>query len=538
MSSTSHIPSRVVLLHWLALLLALGSLASGLRLYASSRLAGEPAWAAWLPTGNVHALHLLLASLWAVMALAYTVHHFLSRRTAPAPASAPARRGERANLLLIRVGRWLLGTLLVSGLAVYLWGALARSDVLLPTHRYLAFVFAAWVLVHSALQLLASPWVRVRAIVLLQLKPRALLQLALVLPAVAGAVFLLLRAQWDGANAITLRAPAIPVDVPIEIDGRADEPAWQQAPAVEVMTLGVGEYAKPVPVRVQALRQGGVIRFLFSWPDSTHSVEHLPLLKTAQGWVVQQTQLLRNDELQFYEDKFSIMLSPHGDAAGDGSMQVGGAAPAGKPAHVTRRGYHATAPGGLVDMWHWKAVRTPYEFGQLDDNHVGPAYPGVPGGTRYTAGYKNDPSLGGGYSENWTWLREGVVTPKRLPRDPALLEQFQQAVADGDKPLWGMSWYETLPYDPKRDHYPVGTRMPSVLWTSVLEGDRGEVRARGLWHDGRWTLEVTRGLRAESPFDRDIADGTFLWVAPFDHTQIRHNYHLRPLRLRIEEPTS
>jgi len=538
MNHTQHLPTRVVLLHWLALACALGSLLSGLRLYASTRLAGEPAWAVWLPNGNVHALHLLLASLWAVMTLAYAVHHVLARRAAPAPASTPSRRGERANLLLIRIGRWLISTLLVSGLAVFVWGALGPSDVLLPLHRYLAFAFAAWVLAHSVLQLIANQWVRVRAILLLQLQPRALLQLALVLPAVAGAVFLLLRAQWDGATSITLRVPAIPLDMPIEIDGRADEPAWQLAPAVEVMTLGAGEQGRPVPVRVQALRQGGVIRLLFSWPDSTHSVEHLPLLKTAQGWVVQQQGVLRNDEQVYYEDKFAVMLSLHGDAAGDGSQQIGASPLPGKPAHASGRGYHATEPGRMVDMWHWKAVRTPHEFGQLDDNHFGPPYPGVPGGTRYTAGYKPDPSLGGGYSENWTWLREGVVTPKRLPKDPALLAKFQRHWPVGEEPLWGMSWYESRPYDPALDHYPVGTRMPSVLWTSVLEGDRGEVRARGFWREGRWTLEVTRGLKAQSGFDLDIRDGSYLWVAPFDHQQTRHNYHLRPLRLRIEEPTS
>lgn len=533
MNNTQHLPTRIVLLHWLALACALGSLLSGLRLYASSRLAGEPTWAAWLPDGNVHALHLMFASLWAIMALAYAVHLMLARRTAP--AVLPATAGQRANHVVVRVGRWLLAALLLSGLAVFLWGTLADRDVLLPLHRYLAFLFAAWVLLHSLLQLFGNQWVRVRAILTLQLKPRALLQLALVLPAAVGVIFLLLRAQLDGATAITLRVPSIPVDVPIEIDGLAQEPAWQQAPVAEVTTLGVGEQGKPVPVRVQALRQGGVIRLLFSWPDSTHSVEHLPLLKTDKGWVVQQQGVMRNDEQVYYEDKFAVMLSLRGDAAGNGSQQLGAGPLPGKPANVTGRGYHATETGRMVDVWHWKSVRTPHEFGQLDDNHFGPAYPGVPGGTRYTAGYKTDPSLGGGYSENWTWLREGVVTPKRLPRDPALLAKFQQNWTAGEEPLWGMSWYETRPYDPAMDRYPVGTRMPSVLWTSVLEGDRGEVRARGLWKDGRWTLEVTRGLKADSRFDLDIRDGSYLWVAPFDHAQTRHNYHLRPLRLRIEE---
>lgn len=528
--------TRIVLLHWLALLLVLGSLISGLRLYSGNRLAGEPSWASWLPTGNVYALHLTLASLWAVLAVAYALHFYLARRSRQQSAQVQALpRGERANHVLMRIGRWLLSILLLSGAGVYFLGTASGDGWILPSHRYLAFALAAWVVLHGLMQLLGNQWPRVRAILFIQITPRALTQTALVLPLVAGTAFLVARAASDGATSMSLRVPSIALEESMTLDGTGDEAAWQRAPALEVVTAGIGENGVPVPVRVQALRQGAVIHFLFSWPDSTHSVQHLPLLKTAKGWIVEQQDLIRHDEQRYYEDKFAVMLAQHGDAAGDGAIHTGRAPLKGKPGSVTGRGYHAAREGELVDVWHWKSVRTPYELGQLDDSHFGSPYPVVPGEVRYTAGYKSDPANGGGYSENWTWFKEGVITPKRLPKDPALLEPFQKDWPAGEEPLWGMSWYETVPYSPERDTYPVGTRMPSVLWTSDLEDDRADVLARGRWQSGRWTLEIRRGLKAYSKFDLDIRDGTFLWVAPFDHAQTRHNYHLRPLRLHIEE---
>jgi hypothetical protein len=83
-----------------------------------------------------------------------------------------------------------------------------------------------------------------------------------------------------------------------------------------------------------------------------------------------------------------VLLASHGNAAGDGALQLGRTSLAGKPDHATGRGYHSTQSGELVDVWHWKAVRT-HDLGQADDSHFGTPYPAVPGEPRYTGGYKS-----------------------------------------------------------------------------------------------------------------------------------------------------
>ena len=514
-------------MHWLAVALCTASLMTGLRIHASSQMLGSPGWLAWLPEGPMHAWHLISATAWLMLALAYTLH----RRTTP-------RQGHQASWShrVTMAGPWLFGVILLSGLAVYLGGwqqAWGLENGVQFLHRWAGLAMVLWLLAHVAFQLQNWRWRRILRTLWPASGWRPWLQGALALPLCAGLGWWALSDTVNELTLPSLQAASIELDEAINVDGLADEAAWQRAAPVHIETVGVGADASVTEVTVRALKQGEVMHFLFSWPDSSHSMKHLPLLKTSRGWVVQQQGYATNDEQIHYEDKLAVMWATQADAAGQASMHMGPRPLAGRPGSASGRGLHATPDGVMLDVWHWKSVRL-HGTQQLDDNHFTTAYPDVPGATRYTGGYKPDPALSGGYSENWMWFREGVVTPKRLPKDPASLAPFQRKPGAADaEPAWGMSWYETRPYAPELDTYPVGTLMPSVLWTTVLEGDRGDVRAQGHWSQGRWTLEISRGLKAESRFDLELKDGVFMWVAAFDHTQTRHTYHLRPIRLKL-----
>jgi hypothetical protein len=45
---------------------------------------------------------------------------------------------------------------------------------------------------------------------------------------------------------------------------------------------------------------------------------------------------------------------------------------------------------------------------------------------------------------------------------------------------------------------------------------------------------VARRLDTHSPYDVAIASGVFMRLAAFDHSQIRHTRHIRPIRLEVE----
>jgi hypothetical protein len=80
---------------------------------------------------------------------------------------------------------------------------------------------------------------------------------------------------------------------------------------------------------------------------------------------------------------------------------------------------------------------------------------------------------------------------------------------------------------------PVGTVMPGVLISGDYEGDRADIHGAAKWKDGHWHLETVRALRTGSKYDQDFIPGQdlYMWVNVFDHTQIRHTRHMRPVRI-------
>jgi hypothetical protein len=138
---------------------------------------------------------------------------------------------------------------------------------------------------------------------------------------------------------------------------------------------------------------------------------------------------------------------------------------------------------------------------------------------------------------NWHWYKPSGITPKRLAIDHNWLNSYQSAsIEQQDQRSWVMPWFGSAPYRVENDHYPIGTVMPSVLYRSnQFEGDRGDIRAHGTWKDGVWSLELARSLTADSKHDVSLKNNACLWFAAFDHSQIAHTRHSRPLALKFSE---
>jgi hypothetical protein len=175
---------------------------------------------------------------------------------------------------------------------------------------------------------------------------------------------------------------------------------------------------------------------------------------------------------------------------------------------------------------------------QIDDNYFGPPLEApAHAQERYTGGYTQDPKIDGGFLQNWRKLDNGTVQPLRLPKDAAVLRRLGTVDLDptaSDAGEWWLPIGLTVPYSAEADQLlPVGTVLPSVVIEAPFAGDRGDVKAVGRWDGGVWRLEASRRLDTGSPHDVPIADGVYVWVAVFDHTQTRHSQHLHPLRLQF-----
>lgn len=542
-------PVATVLLHWGMVLALAVSLATGFRIAADAPDARfTRALAPWLPQGDVLLWHLVSGASILGLALAYGLYQGLSglgRRLLPGRLAPGGARGYRFRVHLVLY--WslfgLVGLATLTGLLQYLGAHAIPLAPLAAVHRAAAFGLLAYLALHVAAHMAAGG---ARALLPIFL-PRPQFARVGAFAAAGAAVAVLALIAADRVLPRTLEVTW--ADVAPVLDGRVEDPAWQGAPAASLrLGKGANLAGGETRVAVRAVHDGERLYLLCQWTDPTRSQKHVPLRKTAEGWQIMQTAYRQADENRFYEDKLALLLARSDPLAAVASIHLGHRPLAGQPGAAGGRGLHYTTDGGILDLWHWKSVRNAAHR-QADDNFFGPPLPAPESSPRYrdpdsgawfpryTAGYRKDPpATFSGYEMNWEYFSEGPMRPLRLPddaRDLAQLGPLDLSPDRSDQGQWWIEFNDMRPYAQGRDDLPLGTLLPSVLPTGRLTGDRGDLKARGHWADGRWHLELSRRLDTGSARDVPIADGTFLWVAVFDHSQTRHAYHLRPLRIRL-----
>jgi hypothetical protein len=357
-------------------------------------------------------------------------------------------------------------------------------------------------------------------------------------------LLLLERTTVDTLRVHRVSAAEVPV-----IDGETSDAIWRRIVPVHVLTGHGGNFdgKGETDVSIRAVHDGVWCYFLFIWDDPTRSLKQLPLVKVENGWQLLQDGHERGDEHSYNEDKFSVLLTKV-DAvlAGDRTFHAGPEPASGKPRTLSGRGLHYS-PDEYVDVWQWKATSNA-AAGVLDDDHFGP--PQTPtaeqagGKVPYRGGFAPDPGASG-YAHNFEPTAAGshrdAMLPRRLPKDlAASLNAMGRIDLDPERgESEGARWYlteaESVLYSAEFDAaIPIGTVIPGVIATGSPAGDRADVRCAARWAAGRWALEVARRLDTGSRYDTPISSGTFMRVAAFDHSQIRHTRHVRPIRLEVD----
>jgi hypothetical protein len=341
-------------------------------------------------------------------------------------------------------------------------------------------------------------------------------------------------------------------DAPI-LDGDTSDRAWRNIRPFSVMTNQGGNFDGKGESRIdiRAVHDGTWAYFLFTWEDPTRSLKHLPLIKEIDGWHMLHDGYESGDEHDYNEDKFSVLLTTlDATLAGDRTFHAGTHPLPEAPPTMTGRGLHYT-PGNdvYVDVWLWKATSSG-STGWMDDSHFGPPLDPTPMQVRnvvpYRGGFAPDPGTAN-YADNFVMSDEPAVdgkrmiTPRRLPRDLAKTTAAMGEIdldpnhGESDGARWFMTETESVPYSSEQDvTVPVGTVIPGVIIGGEFSGDRADIRCAARWASGHWALEVARRLDTHSQYDVPVQTGVFMRVAAFDHSQIRHTRHVRPIRLEVE----
>jgi cytochrome b subunit of formate dehydrogenase len=336
------------------------------------------------------------------------------------------------------------------------------------------------------------------------------------------------------------------------LDGDTSDPVWRNVQPYSLVTNQGGNFDGKGESRVtiRAVHDGTWAYFLFTWEDPSRSLKQLPLIKRIDGWHVLHDGYQHGDENAFNEDKFAVLLTTLDvDLAGDRTFHASPHPVSGAPSTMTGRGLHYTpAPDIFVDVWQWKATSGGMT-GWMDDDHFGPPLKPTPtqvsNAAPYRGGFSPDPG-NANYSDNFDRGEkplngDDIVTPRRLPKDVAAIVtamgqvSLDPDVGESDGARWFMTADETVPYTREVDRLiPVGTVLPGVIISGEFAGDRADVRCAARWASGHWALEVARRLQTRSAYDVPLKSGVYMRVAAFDHTQIRHTRHVRPIRLEVE----
>jgi hypothetical protein len=366
--------------------------------------------------------------------------------------------------------------------------------------------------------------------------------------AITGASFFV-ASDWVTGD--TLRIHRIASAAAPVLDGDTSDPVWRNIAPLSVMTTHGGNFDGTGETRIdiRAVHDGTWAYFLFTWQDPTRSLKQLPLIKEVDGWHLLHNGYERGDEHDYNEDKFSVLLTTSDvDLAGDHTFHAGPQPIANAPATMSGRGLHYTRGANIyADVWEWKA--TSDAMGWMDDDHFGPPLAPTPLQVRhvvpYRGGFAPDPGTVN-YSENFAVPADlngenPFVLPRRLPRDLVATRaamgsiSLDPNVSESDGARWFMTEAESAPFSPELDKtIPVGTVIPGVIISGEFSGDRADVRCAARWASGHWALEVARRLDTKSPYDVRIRSGVYMRVAAFDHSQIRHTRHVKPIRLEVE----
>ena len=315
----------------------------------------------------------------------------------------------------------------------------------------------------------------------------------------------------------------------IVLDAKA-EGAWNKAKALEVH-LDKQPYKpnngykgiKETTVKLKSLYDKEYIYFLIQYEDPTKSLERFPWIKQKDGsWKQLSNKDSTGHDNTYYEDKLGMYwaikargfqkkgcdISCH--IKEDGKVD-------GKPDKSAGRKF-TRKPGETIDMWHWKGVRS-NPVGMFDDQFVD--HTRDPKANK-NWGRKGDVKTGGGYKNNHN---KAKTNPAYM--NPSMNEDNKYWVYDDTKVKFV-------------DKFKAGAVIPGIV-VSPFTGPRGDIKAKGVWANGVWTIElkrklVTTGEKADiqDVQFKDTSKPYYFGVSVFDNSQINHIYHDGSLELRFK----
>ena len=338
------------------------------------------------------------------------------------------------------------------------------------------------------------------------------------------------------------------------LDGDTSDPVWRNIRPFSVMTNQGGNFdgKGESKVEIRAVHDGTWAYFLFIWEDPTRSLKQLPLIKEIDGWHLLHDGYERGDEHAYNEDKFSVLLTTLDvDLAGDRTFHA-------SPQSDSRRAFHhdrarpafhgRRSPMPMSGNGRRRAaVRRDGWMTTISARRASRRRCRRRNAVPYRGGFAPDPGTAN-YSDNFVMppdaAGEGDRCSRRAGCRSDLAAMQCRNGADHARSRCRRKRRRALVHDAKRNPRRI-TSGAGPLHSRRHGRARRHHRRRFLRRSRRRALRGALGIRPlgarsgapprhAEQYDVPLKSGTFMRVAAFDHSQIRHTRHVRPIRLEVE----
>jgi len=449
------------------------------------------------PAGNIYQLHIIFGIILTGTAVFYLAYILLTGESRRLFDLFSFRQYSSVKKIIYLFSFFVSLVALFTGYTIYRGLYLGPDGYLFNSMlHYWCFRLLAIFAVLHVIETLVSKKTSIHEIFLKKLKENAVNKRVVIITSVISVLVMVLAIRTIYTSDVLYCNEQNRIVI---IDGRANDIEWLAVDSLQVGTFGGANFQAGVTeATIKTFHNKQKIYFLIKWADPTRSYNRF-LLKNDSGWHEEVSEYKNmHGENIYSEDKLSLFFS-NGDNC-VASCHAGSG---------NKLGLHYT-DDDTADVWQWMAVSTDPAV-EADDRWWGEYENDFFGGQHF------DNKATGGYKSN---LNHDWQQPYFLPKN-ILAKNW----------IWyGSDSYD--PYNDKADTFPIGHRIPSVLVAPTL-GDRGDVSARGSWRNGYWTVEISRKISTGSDFDIQFRDELFMGLALFNNAEIKHSYHLKPIRLII-----
>ncbi len=304
------------------------------------------------------------------------------------------------------------------------------------------------------------------------------------------------KSDWSTPSVVL---EAVPTTIAPRIDGDAFDREWLIAPELLIaMSNEEGYRGGKFYLRMKAVYTAypDTVYFLLQWADSTDDVYPDRMFYRGEPWEAKDCRVTQEltDPANWYvrpseyekEDRFCLFfeITPVSDETGTFASSG---------CQVACHG-RMTPPKGKLDAWYWMRARTDPVY-RCDDMVVD------------SVSLRGD---GGGSDEERTWRsnrRVGTLAPKYIAirtngdLSPAKFIYDYGIQHRVFNPCDTINPASRLPWNDERDPEP--DYVPAYL-VKQPTGSRGDVKAKGEWDEGRWSVELRRSMRTGHE-DEDVA---------------------------------